>query len=85
MKDKALHFWLCAIATLITGTAAGILSGAMFGAGLGIGKEYGDHKAPGNKWSWGDIGADALGIAAGAMAAYLIRVIVKYLIRRIYG
>lgn len=85
MKDKALHFWICSIATLVTGIPAGILAGVAFGAGLGIGKEYGDHKAPGNLWSWGDIGADALGIAAGAMAAYLIRVIVKYLIRRIYG
>lgn len=73
MKDKALHFRLCGFATLVTGLPAGIVAGILFGAGLGIGKEYGDSKAPGNKWSWGDIGADALGIAAGAIAAFLIR------------
>ena len=27
-----------------------------------MGKEYGDSKAQGNTWSWGDIVADGLGI-----------------------
>lgn len=71
--DKALHFWLCALATLITGIPSGMLAGIMFGTGLGIGKEYGDHEAPGNTWSWGDIGADTAGILIGAIATYLIR------------
>lgn len=69
MKDKASHFWICAIATLTTGIPAGILAGVAFGVGLGIGKEYGDHKAPGNIWSWGDLLADALGVVAGAVLA----------------
>lgn len=35
--------------------------------GLGLGKEYGDSKASGNKWDWWDIVADAVGIAIGIL------------------
>lgn len=43
------------------------VAGALSGIFLGIGKAYGDHKASGNIWSWGDMAADALGVVAGAL------------------
>jgi len=58
-KDKILHFVCCLIPSLIG------WYGVAFAAGLAIGKEYGDSKASGNTWSWGDIIADVVGIAAG--------------------
>jgi len=39
--------------------------------GLAIGKEYGDSKAPGNKWEWWGILADAIGIAVGSIVWFL--------------
>ena len=35
--------------------------------GLSVGKEYGDSKAPGNKWDWYDILADVIGIVIGLL------------------
>lgn len=65
-KDKILHFTACLIPSL-----AG-LYGAAFAAGLAIGKEYGDSKATGNFWSWGDLLADGLGIVIGLIINFLI-------------
>ena len=65
-KDKILHFTACLIPSL-TG-----LYGATFAAGLAIGKEYGDSKATGNYWSWGDLLADGLGIVMGLIINFLI-------------
>jgi uncharacterized protein YfiM (DUF2279 family) len=48
------------------------LYGAAFALGLGIGKEYGDSRAVGNKWDWLDIVADVLGCAVGYLIHYLI-------------
>lgn len=71
--DKVLHFFAClaatvaaALATFKMGMWHSIIAGALFALGLGLGKEYGDSKASGNKWSWGDIIADLLGIIAGS-------------------
>lgn len=72
MKDKVLHFIACLIASLGVGTI-NPFAGAMFAAGLGIGKEYGDSKATGNHWCWWDLLADALGLAIGTAAAILLR------------
>ena len=36
------------------------------GAAIGVGKEYGDKCAPGNKWDWYDIAADMAGAVIGA-------------------
>jgi len=44
-----------------------ILCATLFAGGLSLGKEYGDMNAEGNKWSWLDIYADALGVLAGFM------------------
>jgi hypothetical protein len=51
MKDKIFHFLVCLVASLGVGMI-NPFAGAMFAAGLGIGKEYGDSKATGNHWCW---------------------------------
>lgn len=58
-KDKILHFSVCCFFSLFG------FYGVAFSAGLALGKEYGDSKATGNKWSWGDILADIIGMAVG--------------------
>ena len=71
--DKILHFLACSISTVAVSLATSgfgmwpsILCGALFALGLGLGKEYGDSKASGNKWDWWDIVADLAGILAGS-------------------
>lgn len=61
--DKLLHFGVN-FALAMTGffriwLAVGLCIGAS------IGKEYGDMNAKDNRWSWGDILADLLGMALG--------------------
>jgi hypothetical protein len=58
-KDK--HFCVCLIASLIHPWLA---------VGLALGKEYGD--AVGNRWSWGDIIADGVGIFVGTLMRFFI-------------
>lgn len=70
--DKILHCGVCAIASLVVGLIDP-LAGAAFAIGLGLGKEYGDSKARGNKWDWLDIAADAVGTMIGTGLALLIR------------
>jgi uncharacterized protein YfiM (DUF2279 family) len=48
------------------------LIGAFFALGLGLGKEYGDSKASGNKWDWWDIVADVVGIVIGSGTLFLL-------------
>ena len=45
------------------------------GASLGasFGKEYGDSKAPGNRWDWKDILYDIIGLAIGVSIVLLYR------------
>ena len=69
-KDKIMHAIVCFFATAIGGIAtfwlgevASLFCGGLFALGLGLGKEYGDSKASGNKWDWWDIVADIVGIA----------------------
>ena len=43
---------------------------------LGVGKEYGDECAEGNKWSWGDILYDIFGAIIGAsIICFIIKLI----------
>jgi len=58
-KDKILHFGVCFFFSLFG------LYGVAFAGGLALGKEYGDSKSTGNKWSWGDILADTIGVIVG--------------------
>ena len=71
-KDKLYHFCICAAVALVIGLLHDPSAGALSGIFLGIGKEYGDHKAPGNTWSWGDLVADALGMVAGRLLSWLL-------------
>lgn len=71
-KDKLLHFFMCFIATATIGFFS-ILGGILFSTGLGVGKEYGDSKAAGNRWDWWDILADAMGMVAGLVLSILTR------------
>jgi hypothetical protein len=51
--DKLLHFTLSAVFTFAL-SLANPIAGISFTLGLGLGKEYGDSKAVGNKWDWWD-------------------------------
>ncbi len=76
--DKLLHFMACFFATVSVtlctcalGMLPSFLCGGLFALGLGLGKEYGDSKASGNKWSWADIVADVLGIAVALLLVWI--------------
>ena len=62
-KDKLLHALICFILAIYSIDVA--LTAA-------ITKEYADSKAYGNKWSWGDIGADIVGIIIGRLLRGLL-------------
>ena len=72
LSDKTQHFIICLIASI----SVGILNpfaGFMTAMGLGFGKEFGDDRAPGNKWDWKDVGADLAGAVLGTSLALLLR------------
>lgn len=82
-KDKYLHALVCmacaigvglvfAWHSVVVAMVAGLIA-AMCAAG---GKEYGDMLAVGNRWSWGDILADAVGAFVGCGVVYLIWLVV---------
>lgn len=84
-RDKVLHFAVCAAVSLLAAVGIALLSndflcsavaGFCSGFAIGVGKEYGDSKAIGNRWDWFDLLADTLGAIAGAVVggllAYLI-------------
>lgn len=82
-RDKILHFGVCFIGTLVIsiitfgfGIVASTLAGVTFSIGLGLGKEYGDSKAIGNKWDNKDILADLLGVMISSIIYVAIRLIV---------
>lgn len=63
-SDKAFHFIACFVPALFGNYNLAI--------GFAVGKEVGDMFAQGNRWSWGDILADGLGIVAGLIIHKLI-------------
>ena len=63
-KDKLYHFGICFVVSILNPWLA---------VGLALGKEYGDSKARGNKWSWGDILADAIGVILGGLIGFLVK------------
>lgn len=84
--DYILHFGVCFLSTSIIGILPflvvnyflgyipGIVAslfGAVFAAGLSIGKESGDKNNPNSGWSWSDLIADALGILVGLIICFL--------------
>lgn len=66
-KDKLYHFGVCFATTIAVGIVFGAISGFLSAMFLGIGKEYGDSKAYGNKWSRGDIIANTIGATVGLL------------------
>ena len=75
MRDKLLHFICCfaiaVVMAVLNGWQGVILMGFMnsfaIGVAIGVGKEYGDSQAKGNKWDWMDIVADVAGALIGAL------------------
>ena len=57
--DYVLHFGVCFLSSLTS------YEGAWAAFGASIAAEYKDSVTPGNKWSWGDLSADGVGIATG--------------------
>ena len=83
--DKFLHFIVCCGAAVLSSIPSFffmdkwqcVYSSFLFPIGLGLGKEYGDSKASGNKWSWGDVVADVLGVIVGSLLVLLTYSIIK--------
>lgn len=78
-SDKVQHFTLSFAFGVIAAIASVFIAIATFFEAFfvamlpGIFKEFKDSQTPGNKWSWGDLVADAIGAAAGVAAvAYAI-------------
>ena len=69
--DKVAHFGVNFVIALSAFWSWQFAVGACIGASLG--KEYGDSKASGNYWSWGDIIADMLGMGCGLLCVFLIK------------
>lgn len=83
-KDKIQHMAVCAqiaaasaytVKTVGAPSIPACVAGFISGMSAGVGKEYGDKKAPGNKWDWLDIAADALGSLIGSIAGFIPRFI----------
>lgn len=83
-KDKIKHFCACAVVSCTTaaieslsgvGMGCAFIAGLIAGVAIGVGKEYGDHCADGNKWDWEDIAADSLGSIVGAIVGSLFALI----------
>lgn len=74
-QDHIKHFGVClAVALSASSIEAGcgasfglsFVAGIIAGGAIGVGKEYGDMCAPGNKWDWKDIAADIVGAVVGS-------------------
>ena len=74
-QDHLKHFGICLVvafsaSSIEAGCGAScsqsFVAGIIAGGAIGVGKEYGDHCAPGNKWDWSDITADVIGAVVGS-------------------
>lgn len=81
MNDKMQHFLVCAAIAALTCilmmlVGATVLHCAIASVGTsmaaGLGKEYGDRCAVGNRWDWLDIAADLAGAVVGTTLVILI-------------
>jgi len=71
--DKLFHFTLSLLVCLISTALSSLPIGIAFTLAGGIGKEAYDMLAKnGTGWSWLDLLADVLGIAAGAALMYYL-------------
>ena len=69
--DYILHFGVCFLLSLFGSYGAALAIGWSFG------KETGDYNNPNSGWSWGDLVADGLGIAAGLAVNMAIKAIIN--------
>jgi len=79
--DHFKHFCVC-LAVAFTASSIEACCGASYsqsfvagiiaGGAIGVGKEYGDKCAPGNKWDWNDIIADMAGAVMGSALGSLL-------------
>lgn len=82
--DKIKHLVVCFI---VSASAAiiesvfgatyplSLLAGMIAGVAIGVGKEYGDLCAIGNRWDWHDIAADAIGALLGSGVGALVSIV----------
>lgn len=82
--DKIKHLIVCFI---VSASAAiiesvfgatyplSLVAGMIAGVAIGVGKEYGDKCAIGNRWDWHDIVADAIGALSGSCVGALVSII----------
>lgn len=68
--DKVLHFVCSLGVVLLIGVLTSPEIGVTAGLFIGIGKEIGDEMCPDNRWSWGDIVADCLGVVVGMLILF---------------
>ena len=83
-KDKIKHAIACGGTAIGVSAAEGVsgatyiqawLAGFAAGTAIGVGKEYGDHAAEGNRWDWEDIVADEIGAAIGATIGSIVTIL----------
>lgn len=76
MNDKVQHFLVCAAIAAVMAAVMGLTGAtvtqtaiASVGAAMaaGLGKEYGDRCAVGNRWDWLDLAADLAGAVVGTV------------------
>jgi len=76
-QDKLWHFSICAALTIFGAVLVSLPWGTTVAAAWGIGKEAYDlylgkvKNVPGKYWSWADLVADAVGIAAGIVVVHM--------------
>jgi len=64
--DKTAHFVVSAAIVMVAALWFSLspAHAALLAVACGAAKEAWDSKRPGNRWSWGDMGANALGVLA---------------------
>lgn len=76
----ALHIVACLLCAFVvsaiiahatTEPTPAIVGGWLAGMFLGVGKEFGDSRASGNSWSWGDMLYNLIGATAGCWGGLL--------------
>ena len=71
-RDKILHFGVSLASTFVISLVSPT-AGVAFTLGAGVGKEYGDSRALGNNFDFGDLLADCIGILAGLLFSVFMR------------
>lgn len=82
--DKIKHLVVCFIVSASAAVIESVfgatyplslLAGMIAGVAIGVGKEYGDRCAIGNRWDWHDIAADTIGALLGSGVGALVSIV----------